>query len=213
MTSPQACGRAATAPASPSGLRPVQSSRAHRPARSPPPCRAAARMARPIRAGPRAVRATIASPYRDRSARRRGRVAMRHRLHAAPPALPRALQCRRGFQSWDRPAPERIIFRPPRDRRQNDPIAAAPDVPRRCRARPGPDRSRPRTPACIWWRRYPRSAAATCHRPGAPNQSSAAPNKRGRDADSRSETARNGKRVAFTSQHVSLPDLIRQSIL
>ena len=72
-----------------------------RPARKPPPCRAAAHRARPNRAGAPARPATATSPCPDRAARRRDRAATAPAPRAAPPVL----RFRRGFRSADRSGP------------------------------------------------------------------------------------------------------------
>ncbi len=159
---------------------------------APPPCRAAAHRARRIQTVARAHPAPAISPCRDTAARHRDRAATARSPRAPPPVL----RFRRGFRRRDRPGPRLRVFPAPRDIRQDVRIAAAPASPRRCRARRGLRRSRPRIPACSWWRRYPRCAAATGRRLRAPDRNSAAPNKRGRDADSRSGSAQSGKRVA-----------------
>ena len=96
-----------------------------------------------------------------------------------------------------------------RDSPRGAPTAAAPAFPMRSRARRGPRRSRPRIPAGSAPDRYPRCAAASGHRCRARRQNSAAPNRRGRDADSRSGSARSGKRVAALYQVSSWPGLSR----
>ena len=44
--------------------------------------------------------------------------------------------------------------------------------------------------------------------PAAPDRNSATPNKRGRDADSRSGSAQNGRQAALNSSHSSLPGIV-----
>ena len=160
-----------------------------RPRARPPPCRAAARKARRDRAAAPLVRR---QPFRRAGIERRA-VGIARPRRLQPPAAPPVWRSRRGFRNSDRPAPGPTASRAPRDSRRDARTAAAPAFPRRCRARRGPRRSRPRIPACSGPRRYPRCAAGTGRRPAAPDRNSAAPNKRGRDADSRSGSAQNGK--------------------
>ena len=198
MTSPQACGRAATAPVSPSGPSPC-SIQPRSPARA-----VRRRHIEPQRIG-RAGFEQARSLVRRQRFRRCPDRAARHRDRAATaPSASRcatslAISARLSKRGIDQ-ALRREFFQRVRDSRQDARIAAAPAFPRRCRARRGLRRSRPRIPACSAWRRCPRCAAATGRRSRAPDRNSAAPNRRGRDADSRSGSAQSGKRVAALSE-------------
>ena len=178
-------------------------------ARRPPPCRAAARKARPARSA--GSRSSGGKRFRRARIERRA-VGIARPWRRRPRAARPAGRSRRGSRRRDRSGPAPPVSRAPRDSEQNAPTAAAPAFPRRCRARRGLRRSPPRIPAGNAWRRYPRSAAGTGRRSGAPGRNSAAPNRRGRDGDSRSGSAQIGKRVAACSIS-SLPGLTRQSIV
>ena len=171
---------------------------------TPPPYRAATRKARLARsiAGAPPPKATL--PHPDRAVPRRDRAAT---LRPFPVRSPDA-QSLRGSRKRDRSGREPTTSPPLRDIPKNVRIAAAPAFPRIRRASRGPHRWRPRIPAGIAWRRYPRSAAGIFLRPDAPGRNSAAPNKRDRDEGSRSGSAQIGKRVAASMLISSLPGIV-----